>query len=140
MFLICFKAFKKINEKQMKPYSNFITIVFIMLLSSCEWSTKPYIEHELDFKKIGDDCQVKEGFRITSNTNGERYELEQCLDIDFNKNKMVVERKSDTVLISFKDEGKKKASFSLTIDIDTYPRYNYLTIGSETYQIVQGKF
>ena len=121
-------------------YLKFGMIICLSMLFSCEWSTKPYIEHELEYKKIGEGCRVKEGFKITSNTNGERYELEECLDEDFNKDKLVVERKSDTVVISYKDEKKAKASFALTIDIDTYPRYNYITIGSGTYQVVQGKY
>jgi len=110
--------------------------IIISLLCSCEWHTKPYIQHELEFKKIADGCQAKEGMSMTSNTNGERFELEECLDADFNKDKMVVERKNDTVLVSFRNEGKTKASFALTIDIDTYPTYNYLTVGSNTYQVV----
>ena len=51
-----------------------------------------------------------------------------------------MERKTDTVVIRFKEEGKAKAMFALTIDVDTYPRYNFLTIGPNTYRIIQGKY
>lgn len=114
-----------------------ITFFLAAGLFSCDASTKPYIEHEVTYKKIADDCaRASDQFKMTSNTNGERYILQQCLDADFDKTKMNVERKGDTVVIGFKSTLQQKSLLELTIDIDTYPRYNFLTINENTFSII----
>jgi hypothetical protein len=107
------------------------------MLIACDASTKPYIQNELSYKKLGNDCSGKTGsFNMNSNTNGERYVIQECVDADFDKSKLLVDRKGDTVVIGFKSSGQQKALFELTIDVDTYPAYHFLTIGENTYTVV----
>ena len=105
------------------------------LIPACE--SQPYLKHKLSFEKVAADCsQMSMGFRMNSNLNGERYEFQRCLDDDFSKEKFRSERKGDTVVLIFERTAGKQALFDLTIDIDTYPRYNFLTIDGNTFPIL----
>ncbi|WP_276501475.1 hypothetical protein [Terrimonas pollutisoli] len=103
---------------------------------------KPYVEHKLKFEKVADDCNEQQTyFRMNSNFGGERYEFEKCLPADFSKEQLVTERRGDTVLASFKITPSAQTGnvYHLTLDIDSYPRYNYLTIDDETYSITSSE-
>lgn len=113
-------------------------LVLFTLIGMAACDRKPYVEHKLKFEKVADDCKDQQSyFRMVSNFGGERYEFEKCLPADFSKEQLVSERKGDTVLISFKNKpaGGGKV-FHLTLDIDSYPRYHFLTIEDDTYSIV----
>ena len=114
-----------------------ILIFFVSLISiSCK--TKPFLKHELDYKKISEVCTGKDPMiKMNSNLNGERYEFQECLNDDFDGKNIAVDRKGDTVVVSFrKSQGKKaKALFSITLDIDSYPRYNFMTISDNTFAV-----
>jgi len=113
-----------------------IALCLFTVLCSCDAGTKPYIQHEIKSKKISDDCSNNTGrFNMVSNTIGERYVFEQCLDADFDPSKMKVDRRGDTVVVSF-DSRHPSALYELTVDIDTYPRYHFLTIGTTTFSII----
>jgi hypothetical protein len=93
----------------------------------------------MQYKKINSDCAAQDpGYKMNSNLNGERYEFQECLDSDFDGNNYTAERKGDTVVVSFTSAMKKKSKslFAITLDIDTYPRYNFMTIGDYTFAIV----
>lgn len=118
----------------MKPI---ILLLLLFLLSAC--ATKPYLKNKLMYEKISDDCAgLDPKFKMNSNLNGERYEFQRCLESTFNGKKYSAERKGDTVVIRFsKLRAKTKpALFNITIDIDAYPRYNFMTIDGETFQII----
>ncbi len=123
----------------MNKFTSLVVLFLVVLTVSCEWSTKPYLEHEMEFKKIASNCAESE-MKMTSNTNGERYVVKECLDEDFNKEKMTVERRGDSVVIDFRNTSSKKGFFEVTIDIDTYPRYKYLILGENTYVIGVGTY
>lgn len=118
----------------MKPIPAIVMIAVIGFIA-CE--RKPYVEHKLKFEKVSDDCAEQQSyFRMLSNFGGERYEFEKCLPADFTREQLVSERRGDTILISFKNEtGPGGKVYHLTLDIDSYPRYNYLTVGEEIYSI-----
>ncbi|MGK2863212.1 MAG: hypothetical protein ACSLE0_14875 [Chitinophagaceae bacterium] len=108
---------------------------FVFLLSC---NRKPFVEHKLKFEKVANDCKEQQSyFRLNSNFGGERYEFEKCLSADFNESQLSTERQGDTVLVSFKiaAPGEIKNVFHITLDIDSYPRYHYLTIDGNTYSI-----
>ena len=112
--------------------------VFLIAMYCFSCKTKPFIKHELDYKKISDECSGKDPMiKMNSNLNGERYEFEECLDYDFDGKKISVARRGDTVVVSFSKAQQKKARvlFSITLDIDSYPRYNYMTISDNTFPI-----
>ena len=116
---------------------NLTIILCCLLMTVIACKRKPYVEHKLKFEKVADDCKDKQSyFRMVSNFGGERYEFETCLPADFNKDQLVSSRKGDTVLISFETRPASDGRvFHLTLDIDSYPRYHYLTIGDDTYSI-----
>jgi hypothetical protein len=112
-------------------------IIIIVLLAGCD--RKPFVEHKLNFEKVSDGCSaVPREFRMTSNFGGERYEFGKCLPADFTKEQMSTSRQGDTVVVSFKkpEASQATAIFSITLDIDSYPKYSYITIDNDTYAIV----
>jgi len=107
-----------------------------IMMISCE--RKPFVEHKLKFEKVADDCNEKQSyFRMNSNFGGERYEFEKCLPGDFKDEQLVSERKGDTVLVSFKNDapGPTGKVYHITLDIDSYPAYHFVTIDGDTYSI-----
>ena len=111
-------------------------LLFLLAMLCCE--RKPYVEHKLKFEKVSDDCKDQQSyFRMNSNFGGERYEFEKCLAADFKKDHMTTERKGDTVLVNFKnpsnDTGNKV--YHITLDIDSYPRYQYIVIDGDLYTL-----
>ncbi|MEI9912823.1 MAG: hypothetical protein WDO71_26150 [Bacteroidota bacterium] len=107
----------------------------LIVLAGCE--RKPFVEDKLKFEKVSDGCSITpQAFKMTSNFGGERYEFDRCLSADFAKEQMSVSRHGDTVVVNFAKPGTSKAIFNLTLDIDSYPKYNFLTIDGDTYAIV----
>lgn len=110
--------------------------VLLFILAAC--SRKPFVEHKLEIKKVNDDCTRQQSyFRMNSNFGGERYEFEKCLPGDFQKDQLRSERRGDTVRVSFPvaTPGQSTAVYQLTLDIDSYPPYKFLSIGEDTYTI-----
>src|SRR5438045_1237687 len=115
------------------------TIIFLsmrLIILSC--NRKPFITSKLKFEKIADDCKNQQGyFRMVSGYAGERYEFEKCLPDNFSKDQMSSLRKGDTVVLNFvKSTGGKNVLYKITVDIDSYPKYNFVTIDGETYIVV----
>lgn len=115
--------------------------LFLLFAVSCyilSCDRKPFVEHKLKFEKVADDCSQQQSyFRLNSNFGGERYEFEKCLPADFNDDQVSTERRGDTVLVNFKkaatDQNNKV--YHITLDIDSYPSYHFLTIDNDTYSI-----
>jgi hypothetical protein len=63
---------------------------------------------------------------------------------DFSKEQITSRRQGDTIVVNFvkKDSfGEKRGSdrqseFHIILDIDAYPRYNFLTVDGDTFVIV----
>jgi hypothetical protein len=73
---------------------------------------------------------------MNSNFGGERYEFEKCLPVDFNEKQVSSERRGDTVLVRFKPSAAaSRRIFKITLDIDSYPLYKFLTVDEDTYTI-----
>lgn len=103
---------------------------------SCE--RKPYVEHKLKFEKVSDDCRDQQSyFRLTANFGGERYEFEKCLPAEFKSDELATRRSNDTVYVEFKPTPSSSPGkvYHLILDIDSYPRYGFITIGDDTYAI-----
>ena len=117
-----------------------ILALWVMMASffmiSCE--RKPFVEHKLKFEKVADDCKEQQSyFRMNSNFGGERYEFEKCLPADFTDEQLSSERQGDTVLVRFKNAsaGPTNKVYHITLDIDSYPAYHFVTIDGDTYSI-----
>jgi hypothetical protein len=116
----------------------FVVVSFFVI--ACD--RKPYVEHKLKFEKVADDCSEQQSyFRLNSNFGGERYEFEKCLPPDFKSDQLTSRRSGDTVYVAFKtgDKSVNDKVYHLTLDIDSYPRYNFITIESDTYAITSSQ-
>jgi hypothetical protein len=114
-----------------------ITLIALLLVLAAACKTKPFIKHGLDFKKVADNCEtMNTGFKMNSNLNGERYEFQRCLDADFSKEQLSSIRQGDTIILKFERKNSKQALYDLVIDLDAYPRYNFLTIDNNTFPII----
>jgi hypothetical protein len=117
---------------------NKIIIVSLIAMVTINCQRKPFVEHKLKFEKVSDDCSQQQSyFRMVSNFGGERYEFEKCLPADFRSDQLSTARQGDTVVINFPKmaEGQTKAAFHITLDIDSYPSYSFVTIDGDTYII-----
>ena len=114
------------------------SIIFLLVfVAGISCNRKPFVDHKLKFEKISDDCEnLKPSFRMVSNVAGERYEFEKCLAANFTKDMMKVARQGDTVLVQFPKATGQTVLNKITLDIDSYPRYNFITIDDETFNVI----
>jgi len=132
--LTCRKWKMKNEKRKMK---NVTTIVCLCAFAAIACNRKPFVSFKLKFEKISDNCEnLKPSFRMVSNVAGERYEFERCLGANFTKDMMKVSRQGDTVLVQFHSGGGGQVLYKITLDIDSYPRYNFITIDGETFQVI----
>jgi hypothetical protein len=110
-----------------------LTATIILLLSSCSNS---FINHKLQAEKIGECSNEVSPIKVISNINGERYEFQDCLADDFDGKNYLVERKGDSILISFPKPTGKIAMYKLTLDIDAKPAYYHILLGDRSVEIV----
>ena len=119
-----------------KRFLSLLMLMVSIYMMSCQ--RKPFVEHKLKFEKVSDDCKEQQSyFRMNSNFGGERYEFEKCLPEDFNDGQLTTERSGDTVLVSFKKASADQTNkvYHITLDIDSYPLYHFVTIDQDTYFI-----
>jgi len=112
-------------------------IIFLLTVVAFGCNRTPFVSHKLKFEKISDNCEnLKPSFRMVSNVAGERYEFDKCLNANFTKDMMNVSRHGDTVLVQFQPASSQKALYQVTLDIDSYPRYNFITVDAETFNVI----
>ena len=129
------KACSPQGEGPRLRYKMAMMILLILITISC--NRKPFVDHKLKFEKISDNCEnLKPSFRMVSNVAGERYEFEKCLDANFTNDMMKVSRQGDTVLVQFPKTGAHAVLNKITLDIDSYPRYNFITIDDQTIDVI----
>lgn len=110
---------------------------FSLVLVSCDVKQDPYLKHKVELEKVSDNCSGKsDKFNMNSNTNGERYTFQECLDANSSDKNVIIERRKDTVSIQFKRTGQGTQLYNLTIDINTQPQYNWLIVGENTIAII----
>lgn len=116
-------------------------VLLLAAISIIACKRTDFVEHKLTFQKVADDCKEQQGyFRLNSNFGGERYEFEKCLPEDFKKEDVSSGRRGDTVVVNFKNKSSaKNVVYHLTLDIDSYPRYNYIDIDGDTYSLGEVK-
>jgi hypothetical protein len=119
-------------------YKPLVIFAVLVLATSCK--RKPFVNSKLKFEKLAGNCNVVDpDFGMESNINGERYVFQYCLPDDFNEKQMTVSRQHDTVVVNFNKMAANSATFKLTLDIDSYPSYSFITIGEDTYIITPTK-
>lgn len=116
--------------------------IFILLLTAIVFSckTKPHLSFKLKSEKISDGCSsVSTAFHMESNFAGERFQWEACLPSGQGHEGVTLKQNGDTVLVHMPAAGATPAHFSLTLDVDAYPAYHFITVGNETYLIGTAK-
>lgn len=113
-----------------------VTCLILFTLFACD--RQPYVELKTDLEKKADDCTgMQPSFRLESNFGGERYEFQKCLPVDYNKSSVISERHGDTVLVRFPVSAgaSTTALYQVRLDIDSYPKYSFVTIDNDTYLV-----
>jgi hypothetical protein len=113
-------------------------VVFVLIITLVACERKPFVNHKIKLDKVMDNCgEVQDYFRIDANIAGERYEFETCLPADYDKDLLTSARKGDTVIVDFHKPAASKtdATYKVTLDIDSYPTYSFLTIEGQTYKM-----
>jgi hypothetical protein len=113
-------------------------VLCCMLVSfaiACE--RKPFVEHKIKMEPTARPCsQLQEAFRLNSNFGGERFEFEKCLPDGYTEKSITTARKGDTVVVAFNAaKNDKQSVYGITLDIDSYPAYHFITIDNETYSL-----
>jgi hypothetical protein len=104
-----------------------LPLLLAITFCSCD-NGKGFINHKVEYKKIGDCTAGEKTINMTSNIAGERYEFEACLNSNFAGDAYTVERKGDSLVVSFQRADGDKAAFNITLDIDAFPVYDYIVI------------
>ena len=100
-----------------------LLVLTVVMTSACSDS---FIIHSLKSEKIGACNNEPVAIKMLSNISGERYEFVSCLDDNFDGKNYLVDRKGDSLLISFPSKGNPKAAFKITLDIDAKPAYHHI--------------
>lgn len=118
-----------------------IMSICLLLVTMAACKTEPYIKHDLELKKLADNCdQVNASVKMISNIAGERFEFEACLPADFSADQLTVTKNGDDAFVNILDKGKQATtSYKLVLDVKAYPKYKTITIGGETYHIAPVK-
>jgi hypothetical protein len=103
-------------------------LLSLLLLIACCSCSNSFINHKLTYEKIGPCSNEIVPVKITSNIAGERYEFFNCLGNDFDGKNYFVERKGDSIVVSFPNTTEPKSSFKLTLDIDAKPAYQHIIL------------
>lgn len=102
-----------------------LIILTAILLSSCSDS---FINHSLKYEKLGACSNEQVPVKMIANISGERYEFVSCMDDNFDGKNYLVERKGDSIIVSFPNTAEIKSSFKLTLDIDAKPPYRSIIL------------
>jgi hypothetical protein len=113
---------------------NMLGLLGLLIFSSCSDS---FINHSLQFEKLGACTDEVIPVKILSNIAGERYEFVSCLDDSFDGKKYLVERKGDSIIVSFPKTAASKSAFKLTLDIDAKPAYQHIILDGNDIPLVQ---
>jgi hypothetical protein len=129
------KQIVSLNYKSIKAPFRGLGVILLVLLASCKGGT--YINHDLKAERIGDCSATLTACTMTENTFGEHYEFNRCLVEGFNTDDYLIERKGDTLVLSFPKEqlNEQKALYKLNLDIHASPKYNFIKLGTEVLQI-----
>ncbi len=111
-----------------------LSVCLLTALFSCE---ENYFKYKVEITRIADSCENKEvSLNITSNIDGRRYEFNKCLPDNYDERNCEVRRSHDSVFVRFKNVPVQSTTSKVTLDIDTWPIYNYITIDDVTFVVI----
>lgn len=106
--------------------------IFLIFIAAAFYScSDSFINHSLQYEKLGTCNSEEVPVKIISNTSGERYEFVSCLDDNFDGKNYLVERKGDSIVVIFPTLTATKSSFKLTLDIDAKPAYRQIILNGK---------
>lgn len=89
---------------------------------------------------MGACLEYSESVKIISNLYGERYEFYCCMDEGFDGKNYQVERKGDSIIVSFpKSRLNDQVLYKLILDIDAKPRYHHIILDEREVTIVKAE-
>ena len=100
-------------------------------------NNEAFINHKLEYQSGGECTTGEKTINMLSNIAGERYQFECCLDNDFDGKAYHVDRKGDSIIVSFERKSNQQRSFSITLDIDAYPPYKQIVLDGKAIPIVR---
>lgn len=112
------------------------TLLFFSVIF-CTACSDSFINHSVSFEKIGTCSNETTTIKMLSNISGERYELNACIDDNFDGKNYTVQRVGDSIVVAFPKKTASKAAFKITIDIDAKPVYKYIVLDGNVIPIVQ---
>ena len=113
------------------------TLLLLIVVSFFSCKRDAYVTHKVKLEKTETACGARQDyFRMNSNFGGERYEFEKCLSANFSDKQISSEHHGDTVIVKFNSsQAQGDVVYKVTLDIDGYPVYKFLTIDADTYTI-----
>lgn len=104
----------------------YISLLLLAVVTySCN-NNDSFVNHKIEFKKIGECTDGDKPVNMLSNIAGERYKFETCLDVNFDGKNYKVEKRGDSIVVSFPRGNGDKAAFEITMDIDANPPYHHI--------------
>lgn len=103
-----------------------LLVICIGLLFSC---SDQFINHKLQFEKLGNCPEVAGPVKLIRNINGTRYEFTSCLNDGFDGKNYTVVRQGDSLIVDFPTaENTGVFLYKLILDIDAKPAYHHLIL------------
>jgi hypothetical protein len=102
-----------------------LILLTTIALSSC---SDAFINHSLKYEKLGACSNEQVPIKVIANISGERYEFVSCLGDDFDGKNYLVERKGDSIIVSFPKSRVNPTAYKLTLDIDAKPPYRSIIL------------
>ncbi len=120
-----------------KPINYTLCLLLCFAIATCNIKQDPYLNHKLvKAEKLSASCyEYTPKFSMVSNIVGERYTFQKCLHATYD-GQYTAERRGDTVVVNFTKAAGPEALYNITLDVDAYPRYNFLTIDGTTFTII----
>jgi hypothetical protein len=109
---------------------------FAAIICSCN-NNEAFINHKIEYKKMGECSPGEKTIHMLSNIVGERYEFESCMDADFDGKNYSVERAGDSIVVNFPKGRGEQAAFKITLDIDAHPPYRHIILDGKEILINQ---
>jgi hypothetical protein len=128
---------KRMQLKQKIKNMKYISFLLLAaIVCSCN-NNEAFVNHKLEYKKIGECTTGEKMVNMLSNIAGERYEFETCLNSNFAGDAYTVERKGDSIVVDFQRADGEKAAFKITLDIDAHPPYRHIILDGKEILINQ---
>ena len=88
----------------------------------------------MKFEKLGDCRAINPAVNVESNTIGDRFVFEKCLESGFTGQYTAI-RSNDTIKVEIPKKDGPSERFKITLDIQTRPEYSVLSIDGSFFPV-----